>query len=450
MSRRKSHGVPAGTSRRRAFWSQGRRIVWVVVAVVILAALAWRWRRDAASTVPDIQTAQLDPSAAQLIQQHLEKVRSAPRSGVAWGTLGVLLRSFEFRAEARRCFHAAERLDPKDPRWPYFLGLMLAAASPEDAIAALQRSVALCGNEPELPRLRLARLLAESGRADEAERELRELLRTKAEFAPAVLALAHLVHARGDWTNAVALAQRCQADRRTARASASLLSSLYQRLGSASEALNARNRAAASPPDLAVADPFESSLTGVRTDARDLSDRAQRFLMAGQSQEAGPLVEQLIREHPQFAESWLLLGRRQVLNRQPAAAEQSLRRHLEMEPGSVNGHFQLGMALLAQESFAEAAETFRKATELKADFGAAYFHLGMSLARSGRRQEAVAPFREALRHNPERVDTYILLADLLLQLGQRPEALELARQAELVSPNDGRLSTLRERLGPAR
>ena len=123
--------------------------------------------------LPDIPTAQLDAPSARLVQQHQDAVRADPRSAIGWGKLGALLRSFEFRAEARRCFEVAARLDPKDPRWPCFLGVMLAAESPAEAVTRLQRSVALSGNEFEMPRLRLARLLAESGRADEAERGAR-------------------------------------------------------------------------------------------------------------------------------------------------------------------------------------------------------------------------------------------------------------------------------------
>jgi tetratricopeptide (TPR) repeat protein len=445
MSQRKGHSARTRGDARHEARGLARR-VWFLAAVLVIAAGWWLWRRNDTPALPAVSTIQLDASSARQVQQHLDEVRRSPRSGAAWGRLGALLRSFEFRAEARRCFDVAGRLDPKNPRWPYFLGLMLATESPVEGIEKLRRAVALCGHEPETPRLHLARLLAESGRADEATRELRELLRDKPDYTPASLALAHLAQARGDLTNAASLARRSTADRRTARAAWTLLSMLYQRLGDTNELLNAKQRASAVPPDAAVVDPFEAGLVAVREDARDLSDRAQRFLMAGQLQDATPLVDQLIPAHPQFAESWLLLGRLQVLNRQPVAAEQSLRRHLQLDAESINGHFQLGMALLAQERFTDAAETFRKATRLKADFGPAWFHLGMALARGGRQQEAIAPFREAIRHNPERVDSYILLADLLLQLGRKTEAMELARQAELVSPNDRRLPTLREKL----
>jgi tetratricopeptide (TPR) repeat protein len=381
------------------------------------------------------------------VEKHLSEVRVAPQSGAAWGKLGAVLRSFEFRDEARRCFETAERLDPKEPRWPYLHSLLLASDSPSAAVVRLHRAVALCGNEPDTPRLRLARLLAEAGQWDEARSQLRELLRAKPDHAPALLALAHAAQARGDLAEAVSLANRCTSDRRTSRAASTLLGILHQRLGDTNAARSASQRAAALPPDAPMPDRFEMEATALRIDPRVLSDRSQRLLQSGRLAEAAPLITQLVRDHPQFSEGWLLLGRLQVQSKDPVAAEQSLRRHLEMDRSSVNGLFQLGMALLAQERNADAAEIFEQATKLKSDFGPAYFNLGLAMVRSGRRREAVTPFREAIRHNPERIDSYILLADLFLQLGEKTEAAELARQAQAVNPEDWRLPALREKIG---
>ena len=184
----------------------------------------------------------------------------------------------------------------------------------------------------------------------------------------------------------------------------------------------------------------------LRSDPRSLSDRAQAYLMAGRAADARPLVDRLVREHPDFAETWLLLGRAQYLQNQPAAAEQSFRRFLQMDSQSVNGHFQLGMSLLAQKRYPEAVATFQYATGLKRDFGPAFFNLGFALARSGKPREAIPAFQEAIRYNPEIIDAYILLADLHLQLGERAEAIDLAKLAEQLDPGDRRLPTLRRKI----
>jgi cytochrome c-type biogenesis protein CcmH/NrfG len=223
---------------------------------------------------------------------------------------------------------------------------------------------------------------------------------------------------------------------------------LRQRLGDTNAAQRAGARAAALPLDTPDIDPFGADASE-RNDPRDLSDRAQRWLMAGKPAEAAPIIDQVVREHPGFAEGWLLLGRRQLLGQEAVAAERSIRRHLEMDPQSVNGLFQLGMALLAQQKNPDAAQAFERAIRLKPDFGPAFYNLGLARARSGQKREAVPAFRAAIRHNPERIDSYLLLADLHLQLGEKAAAVELAREAEALNPADRRLPTLREKISQA-
>lgn len=445
MSRRRQRprSRPAKPQAQRS----AKRVGIVLLALLIAAGVGvGLWFRLRTPHLPTLATAQLDPSSAALIERHVKAVRRARRSGAAWGRLGGVLRSYEFREEARVCLETAERFDPQEPRWPYLQGLLLASSAPEEAMARLRRAVTLCGNEPEAPRLRLARLLAEQGQWADAQRELQELLQARPENPSALLTLALVAQARGELTNAVALARRGTTNAYTARASWTLLGSLHQRLGDTNAAWFASRKAAAVAPDVPAPDPFEAEFRQLRTDARSLSDQAQQFLLARRTAEAAPLIERLVANYPQFAETWLLRGRLQNLDRQPVQAEASLRRHLELDPQSLNGQFQLGTALLAQQRYPEAARIFEKTIQLKPDLGPAFFNLGFARAKAGQKPEAVQPFRDAIRHSPEYVDSYILLADLYLQLGQKREAIVLEQQARALKPDDPRLTVLRERI----
>jgi tetratricopeptide (TPR) repeat protein len=449
-NRKTGRGVPAGFGKASPAGGPARQLRgrWIVLFVILLAgAGAFFLSRGTTPPVPQISTAQLDPVSASLVQQHVDAIRVSPRSGAAWGKLGGVLKSLEFRAEALRCFEVAERFDSREPRWPYLHGVVLATESPAEAVRLLRRAVHLCGNEPDAPRMRLAKLLAEAGEWHEAERHLQELVRTKPDHTPALLALAGAAQARGNFAEALSLANRCTRDRRTARAAWTLAGVLHQRLGETNLGRAAIQNAGRVPPDAPSPDPFEIETAEARGDPRDVSDRAQRLLQAGNLADAAPLVARLVRDYPGFSESWLLMGRWQLLSKEPAKAEQSIRRHLGMDPISVNGVFQLGMSLLAQNRFDEAEASFRRATQLKADFGPAYFNLGLVLARSERKREALPCFREAIRHNPERIDSYVLLADLHWQLAETGEAARWLEQAEMLDPTDRRLVTLRNKLG---
>lgn len=425
-----------------------RRLVLTLAigATIVGAAIGWLcWKGGA--PIPEIPARDLNPAAIDLIHRHREQVKSAPRSGEAWGKFGGVLKSFGFAEQAERCLAEAQQLDPKNPRWPYLLGTLQLAEQPPAALASFQRAVALCGNEPEMPRLRLAQLLAENGQQEQARSELLELLRAKPECSQAKMLLAHISDARGEYTNAIAMVTSCTTNPYTARAAWSLLAALRRREGDTNAAELASRRAAALKPDAPSPDPFEDEILAWRNDPRSLSDRAQNYLMSGRPSDALPLVNRLVQEHPGFAETWLVLGRAQYLQNQPVAAEQSFRRFLQLDPQSVNGHFQLGMSLLAQRRYEEAAERFRHATSLKRDFGPAFFNLGLALAKSGKPREAMPAFQEAIRQSPEMIDAYILLADLHLQFGERVEAEQLARLAERLNSADPRLRTLRGKLG---
>jgi tetratricopeptide (TPR) repeat protein len=390
--------------------------------------------------------AQLDTASAQLVQQHLDAVKANPASGGAWGRLGGILRTYDFRADALRCLTEAARLEPNEARWPYLGGLILASQDPEKAGEQWRRAVAICGNEPPAPRLRLARLLAEGGNWNEASRELAELLRAKPDDPPALLTFAFAAQAQGQLTNALKLAERCTNSAYTARAAWTLLSSLHQRLGDTNSAQFAVRRAASVAPDLPPPDPFEGEFQNLRGDAHSLRNQAQQLQAAGKLQEAALLIKQLVEQQPQFAETWLILGRQLYLQRQPVAAEQAFRRYLEMEPQAAPGHFQLGMSLLAQNRFPDAAAAFENATRLNSELGPAFFNLGFARMKAGQSLEAVPAFREAIRLSPEYLDSYLLLADLFLQLGRKAEAVEMTGRAQALNPQDQRVADLRERI----
>lgn len=388
----------------------------------------------------NIDAAKLEPTAAQLVQDHWKRVLEAPESGEAWGELGALLKSYELRDSALKCLKEAERLESQEGRWPYLIGLILATEEPRAAIEKVRRALELSGH-PAM-RLRLGKMLAEDGQLEAAERVLESGMR----HAPTRLALAHVVHQRGDLQKAEEHARACTQDGRTAHGAWTLLAVICQRTGRPEAAKEAGQRAEQAPPEPKETDPFEAEVMATRSDPRWLSDTAQQYLRAGQFTAARSVIAQLTNAHPHFAESWLVLGRLQLMEKRPVEAERSIRRHLSLEPESLNGTFQLARTLQEQGKFAEAAEVFERTTKMKPDFGPGWFNLAVCLAKSGRKTDAMGPFRQAIRHNPEYLDSYILLADLHAQAGDADTALDLLNQADALRPGDARVRSMKRRI----
>src|SRR5207237_3463582 len=114
----------------------------------------------------------------EAIEAAREEARRAPKSGSVWGRLGMTLLTHYFVEEAYACLAQAERLDPTEPRWPFFQGVILLRHHPDPAAAArkFQRTVDLCPDLLDAPRLQLAEVLLGPDRGQEARGHLRRLL----------------------------------------------------------------------------------------------------------------------------------------------------------------------------------------------------------------------------------------------------------------------------------
>jgi tetratricopeptide (TPR) repeat protein len=419
------------------------------IALIIVCVLAAAWiayTKKTLADVPKIAANNLSTNRSATIETARSRALSKPRSAEAWGNYGKVLRAFDFNAEALRCFRVAESLDQREPRWPYFISRILRAEKPVESLQSLKRAVELAGNTPEAPRYYLARTLAEEGNVAEAERQAKMLLEAHPDFVPARLLLAQIEFSRDDTNAAMADVKMCLNDSRTAKSAWALLASLQQRQNDAAAAQESSRKSAAAPADLAIADAFEAEVSALRGDPHAISDRVHSLMAARNISEAAALVDELVREHPDFPGTWLVRGRFLLLQKDYPAAEESLQRHLQLDPKSTQGYFQLGSVYVAMGKFPAAQQAFRRAIELKEDFGPAWFNLGYALGRESKWAEAKPAFEQAIRYNPEHVESYLLLADVHLQLGNPTEAEKLLESAMRISPQDPRVAALQRKL----
>ncbi len=100
-----------------------------------------------------------------------------PRVANAWGHLGMIFVAHEFSKEGIACFEVAERLDKREPRWPYLLGVSMAWFDLDAALPHLRLAVERGGDRPPALRVRLAGFLLQRGYAVEAEEHYRAALR---------------------------------------------------------------------------------------------------------------------------------------------------------------------------------------------------------------------------------------------------------------------------------
>lgn len=408
----------------------------LAVGGVLTLGVALAVRRPPAVPVPAVEGVDADPAVAAAYRSARDAVLASPRSATAWGHYGMFLLTCECSAQSRACFAEAARLDPLEPRWPYYHALTFVADDPPQAIADLGRVVELCGDTPDVPRLLLADLLLEAGRLDEAEAHLLKALAAHPGSARAEFGLGRLAVERGDLRGGAEHLRRAAANRYTARGAHALLAQVLRRLDDGPGARREQEAAAAGDSRPSWPDPWVAELNALRVGRRAGADLVSELLGAGRAAEARAAAERLTRAYPEAGNSWLLLGQACLQQNDYRAAEPALRRAVDLMPGSVEAHFELGAALFQEEDHAAAAEQFRLAVEAKPASATSWFNLGRCLLRLGDEDDAADALRKAVEYRPQFAEAHRELGELLARRGDRAAAVEHLGIAVRLNPRD--------------
>ena len=393
------------------------------------------WQQHAPPEPPVIHQAGSDPAIIKAIEEARAAVRRAPRSGPAWGRLGMVLSIHDILPEADLCFAQAERFDSREPRWPYLRGLALSGEDPGAALPSLLRAATLCGDQPA-PHLRLAELLIERGRLDEAEAQIKPVLQREPHNARALLGLARLASARGQTREGLEYLRQSIQSAPDVRASYALLATLEQRSGNQAAAEEAFRRASQLPESYIWPDPFLLEINQVRTGLTVMTDSAETWLKQGHVKEAVALMQQAVTQYPERASAWLVLGKALVQAGDATAAERALRRAVQLEPDSVAARTELGSALFAQTKYPEAEASYREALRINPKLAEAWFNLGLCLMNQRDSARSLEAFQNATRFKPDLTYAYIRWGQALGRLKRVPEAIEQMQHALQLSPTN--------------
>ena len=97
------------------------RHVPLLLGIVVLlggaGAAWWYFTRSTPPEPPMVARDGVDPELVEAIEAARRKVSAAPRSGSAWGELGMVLRAHGYEAEAEQCFAQAQQWEPKQAQW---------------------------------------------------------------------------------------------------------------------------------------------------------------------------------------------------------------------------------------------------------------------------------------------------------------------------------------------
>jgi tetratricopeptide (TPR) repeat protein len=402
------------------------------------------------------------------IERARQEVLDNPRSGAAWGHLGMVLEAHLYEAEAGRCFAEAARLDPADPRWPYFRGLIALKYDPDNALPFLRQAIA-CPHSPEQGptlRLRLAEALLERRDLDEAEKLFRAEWRRAPDNHRAVFGLGLVAVARGDPKAAAGFLTAARASQDIRKRATAQLAALARARGDEAAAANYEKELAALPNDpLAWPDPLVEQIVRLQVGPRNRDQEIAQLEQKGRFAEAAKAYLEEIEVRPTgqaYVGAGVNLARLGDYDRAVPLLREGVRRGRD----NTNAHYTLSLVLFsraekewqqrpgsarAREWFREAIVHARRATELKPDHARAYLHWGLALKYLGQAGEAVAPLRKGVACRPGEIELQLALGEALLEVGQFQEAqthLENAHQLDGKDPRPGKaLQRLRQKKG---
>lgn len=409
-------GVTAGASRPR------RRIAWMRLAIgslaIIAALVIWQRSIVPVAAVPAIEFAGVHPAVRRVIELAQKAVQAEPRSGLAWGRLGMVFSAHEYSTESIACFREAARLDKGDVRWPYLLGVALENGDPASSLAAYHEAISR-DRDLVLPKLRLAELSLTVGNLDVAEDLLNQLIARVPSDARVQYRMAQLLFRRGRLEEAMSCALAAQASAPQHRMIAELLTRLRHSPGLKVVALRGTEATvSAEPTETGWPDPMLEEVRQFRRDAYWRADQAQQMIAAGDVVTGLAELETAVSDAP---DDWTLrtqLGRAYISANRRDEAERLLSDSIERFPAAFDLFRLRGSTRLLSQRWGAAIDDFRRALALKPDDAASHADLGFCLRQSGDHEGARTEFQEALRLDPTLEGARIQYAKLLIELNE--------------------------------
>lgn len=393
--------------------SSSRRSLFVLAGLAFLAVLAvgawWLWR-EPTRRPPAVDTSGADADVAELLEASRREVLAHPRSGSRWGRLGMVLRAHGYGDEANECFAEAERLDPREPAWPYLRGLTLVLSDPTGGTACLRRAVERMDARDVMPRFRLVEVLLEQGQLDDATRHLDQALAADARHPRGRLLRARLALTGQEPKKAIEALDGTWDDPHARRQARLLAVQAWQQDGDAAQAERLQREASDLPPDFPWRDPYVEDVERLAVGVRTRLAQAVALRQQGRGPEAIRLLELVVQRQPNQVAAWVLLGQMRRETGNVGAAETAYRRAVQLDPGNIDAWFGLGVVALDRPR--EAAVAFRKVVAQKPDHTLAHYLLGESLKKMEDWDAARKALNAALRCQPDHEPSVKALAEV--------------------------------------
>ena len=241
----------------------------------------------------------------------------------------------------------------------------------------------------------------EQGKVPEAERILKEILRSQPDSTDALYLLAEISYGSGNYDAAVRyIRQAIQYDPGNAEAYSNL-GFILQGKGQLDDAVKCYQKAIELNPDLLQA----------------YMNLGNTFKEKGRFDDAVSYYQKALQICPDLPDVYSNLGITLLKARQPDKAVVFCQRAVQLAPNDVNMYYNLGIALQENGQFEEAVACYHKASQLAPHDAAIYNNLAFALQENRRPYEAIPYYQKALSLQPDYATAHWNLALALLLTG---------------------------------
>lgn len=389
--------------------------------------------------VPEPRLERVEPAVRQQLEQRRAAVDAAVAGKAemaelarAYGELGAAYHLYDLREPAAVAYRNAWLLDPREPRWAYYLGLLDRDLGDLDEAAKSLDQVLELSPDYLPARIQRAEIDLLANRPEDAAKGFRKALAQAPESTAALYGLGRAELAQGDAAAAARSLEKALELEPAADAMRYPLALAYRKLGRAEDAAAAMAARGSTGPSLD--DPWWASVTAEATGAGLHLKRGGLAAVAGDAAAAVAAYREAVAANPDSAAAHQSLGSALARQGDWANARSELEAALALDPDNAVVHSNLGQVLLSLDQPEAAREHLEKAVELDPRRFEARIALGQLAQSQNRPSDAEAQYRAALDLDGDLDEARFYLASLLGRRGAYAEAAELFAQVRRRQP----------------
>lgn len=354
----------------------------------------------------------------------------------AYGLLGRVYHAYALAPPAEECYRNAERLAPKDFRWPYLLGcLYQAEARAAEALVTFQRSQKLRPDYLATP-VNLGNLHLQQNHLEDAQAAFKEALALDARCAAAHYGLGQVALSQRRYAEAITHFNQALATAPAANRINYSLAMAYRGLGETEKAQSYLERQGS--VGVRVADPLREALQELVRGERLHLIRGRMAFDAGRFADAVAEFRQAVAANSASIPAHINLGSALSQLGETQAAIAEFQAALRLAPDNSAARYNLGVLFGGLKQFEPAIEHLRAALKARPEDAEARLLLARTLVKASRLEEASTEYTQVVAAQPEEEDALLEWAQLLTKLKQHSAALAELEKASQRFPTRGR------------